>query len=120
MHPCSLHSDTAFTASIHSVEVNEGSDLNSIPNPTRLLCLHPKRVLLGICDKYQSLTRLLFSYSFFILALRLYNFFSYSIQLSMKLILLINAKMPTTVGILTFISKINTTYESFKAIIWGI
>ena len=32
-----------------------------------------------------------------------------------KLILLINVKMPTIVGILKFISKINTTYESFKA-----
>ena len=29
--------------------------------------------------------------------------------------MLINAKMPTTVGILTFISMINTTSESFKA-----
>ena len=32
-----------------------------------------------------------------------------------RLILLINIKMPTIVGILTFISKINTTSESFKA-----
>ena len=30
-------------------------------------------------------------------------------QPSMKFILLINIKMPTTVGILTFISRINTT-----------
>ena len=29
--------------------------------------------------------------------------------------MLINVKMPTTVGILTFISKINTTPEMFKA-----
>ena len=28
---------------------------------------------------------------------------------------LINVKMPTIVGILTFISRINTSYESFKA-----
>ena len=35
--------------------------------------------------------------------------FSYSTQLSTKFILLINVKMPTIVGILTFISKINTT-----------
>ena len=34
---------------------------------------------------------------------------------SMKFILLINVKMPTIVGILTFISMINTTSESFKA-----
>ena len=41
--------------------------------------------------------------------------FSCSTQLSMKFILLINVKMPTIVGILTFISMINTTYESLKA-----
>ena len=36
-------------------------------------------------------------------------------QLGMYLILLINVKMPAVVGILTFISWINTTSESFKA-----
>ena len=36
-------------------------------------------------------------------------------QLSTKFILLINIKMPTIVGILTFISMINTTYECSKA-----
>ena len=36
-------------------------------------------------------------------------------QLSTKSILLINVKMPTIVGILTFISMINTTSESLKA-----
>ena len=41
--------------------------------------------------------------------------FSYSTQPSTKFILLINVKMPTTVGILTFISMINTTSERFKA-----
>ena len=36
--------------------------------------------------------------------------------LNMKLIMLINVKMPTTiVGILTFMSMINTTSESFIA-----
>ena len=39
------------------------------------------------------------------------NLFSYSTQLSTKFILLINVKMPTAVGILTFISTINTTSE---------
>ena len=39
---------------------------------------------------------------------------SYSTQLSMKFILLINVKMPTIVGILTFISMINTTSERLK------
>ena len=38
-----------------------------------------------------------------------------SIQLRMKFILLINVKMPTVVGILTFFSRIDTTPESFKA-----
>ena len=41
--------------------------------------------------------------------------FSYSTQLSTKFILLINVKMPTSVGILTFISMINTTSERLKA-----
>ena len=36
-------------------------------------------------------------------------------QLSMKFILLINVKMPTVVGILTFISRINITSGIFKA-----
>ena len=41
--------------------------------------------------------------------------FPYSTQLNTKFILLINVKMPTIVGILTFISRRNTTSESFKA-----
>ena len=44
-----------------------------------------------------------------------YKLFSCSTQLSAKFILLINVKMPTTVGILTFISMINTTSERLKA-----
>ena len=40
--------------------------------------------------------------------------FSCSIQLSTKFILLINIKMPTIVGIRTFISTIYTTSESMK------
>ena len=40
---------------------------------------------------------------------------SWSTQLSMKFIMLINVKMPTIVGILTFISMINTSSESMKA-----
>ena len=43
------------------------------------------------------------------------NFFLFSTQLNMISILLINVKMPTTVGILTFISRINTTSDSLKA-----
>ena len=41
--------------------------------------------------------------------------FSCSTQLSTKFILLINVKMPSIVGILTFISMINTTSERLKA-----
>ena len=40
--------------------------------------------------------------------------FPCSTQLSTKFILLINVKMPTIVGILTFISMINTTSERLK------
>ena len=38
-----------------------------------------------------------------------------STQLSIEFIMLINVKMPTIVGILTFISMINTTSERLKA-----
>ena len=41
--------------------------------------------------------------------------FSCSTQLRTKFILLINVKMPTIVGILTFISMKNTTSERLKA-----
>ena len=41
--------------------------------------------------------------------------FSCPTQLSTKFILLINVKMPTIVGILSFISMINTTSERLKA-----
>ena len=41
--------------------------------------------------------------------------FSYSTQLSTRFILLKNVKMPTFVGILTFISMINATSERLKA-----
>ena len=40
--------------------------------------------------------------------------FSCSTQLSTTFILLINVNMPTIVGILTFISRINTTFECHK------
>ena len=42
-----------------------------------------------------------------------YKTFACSTQLSTKFIL-INVKMPTIVGILTFISRINTTSEILK------
>ena len=40
------------------------------------------------------------------------NFFHAQFKLTMKFIKLINAKMPTSVGILTFINMINTASES--------
>ena len=43
--------------------------------------------------------------------------FSCSAQLRLKFILLINVKMPTIVGILTFISKINYRLLSSKPLI---
>ena len=42
--------------------------------------------------------------------------FSNSTQLYTKFIRLINIKMPTIIGILTFISMINTTSEILKAV----
>ena len=47
--------------------------------------------------------------------LEVIKLFPCSNQLSMKFIMLINVKMSTIVGILTFISMINTVSESFKA-----
>ena len=47
--------------------------------------------------------------------IKVIKLFSCSTQLSTKFILLINVKMPTMVGILTFIGMINTTFERFKA-----
>ena len=52
-----------------------------------------------------------------------YKLFSCSTQLSMKFILLINVKMQTIVGILTFISMINTALlglESKKSFLFSI
>ena len=46
--------------------------------------------------------------------LKVIKLFPCSTQLSTKFIQLINVKMPTIVGILTFISRINTTSESSK------
>ena len=43
-----------------------------------------------------------------------YKAFSCSTQLSLKFILLINFKMPTTVCILTFISGINAAFYDLK------
>ena len=47
-----------------------------------------------------------------------YRTFSCSTQLCLKLILLINVKMSTIAGILTFISMINTTSERPSKIDW--
>ena len=50
-----------------------------------------------------------------IAGLQVIKLFSCSTQPSTKFILLINVKMPTIIGILTFISLINTTPERLKA-----
>ena len=50
-----------------------------------------------------------------VFCLEVIKLFSCSTQLSMKFILIINVKMPIIVGILTFISMINTTSEGLKA-----
>ena len=47
--------------------------------------------------------------------LKVIKLFSCSTELSTKFTLLINVKMPTTVGISTFISMINATLESPKS-----
>ena len=47
--------------------------------------------------------------------LEVIKLFSDSTQLSMKFILLINVEMPSIIGILTFISMINTKSERLKA-----
>ena len=48
------------------------------------------------------------------LCLKVIKLFSCLTQLSTKFILLMNVKMPTFVGILTFISMINTASRSLK------
>ena len=53
--------------------------------------------------------------SWVIPGLKLIKLFSCSTQMSMKVILLINVKMPTVVGILTFMSGMNTASEGFKS-----
>ena len=42
--------------------------------------------------------------------------FSYSSQLSTKVVMLMNVKMPIIDGMLTFISKVNATSDRLKAI----
>ena len=59
-------------------------------------------------------TYLLFPYCENTTAPRVIKLFPCSTQLSTKFILLINVKMPTVVGILTFISMINTTSGDLK------
>ena len=49
------------------------------------------------------------------IGLEVIKLFSCSTQLNMKFILLINVRMPTIVGILTFVGRIITASESFKA-----
>ena len=73
-----------------------------------------KKKVLSVFEKMAFNLKL---YSFYHIASapEVIKLFSYSTRLSMKFILLINVKMPTTVGILTFISMINTTSETLGA-----
>ena len=54
-------------------------------------------------------------FDLFVLYPEVIKLFPCSTQLSTKFILLINVKMPTIVGILTFISMINTSSERLNA-----
>ena len=69
------------------------------PADQNLYCLHPHNEL-SINNEIHTWPEVI-------------KLFSCSTQLSMKFILLINVRMPTKVGILILISKINTTYETF-------
>ena len=53
--------------------------------------------------------------NFKLLGHKVIKLFSCSTQLSKKLVLLINVKMQAIVGIITFISMINTSSERLKA-----
>ena len=77
-------------------------------NLISLRCPHETTIM-------QPYTTSLYTSLRFLIWPRGYKTFSCSTQLSTNLILLINVKMPTTVGILTFISIINTTSERPKA-----
>ena len=76
-----------------------------------------------VCKGYQQMTllvkRIFQCLSYKIQTLQpgpeVIKLFPCSTQLSMKFILLINIKKPTIVGILTFISMVNTTSERLKA-----
>ena len=63
------------------------------------------------CDKYQYIVYWIVKTP----GLEIIKLYSCSIQLNSKFILLVNVKIPTIVGILTFISMINTTSERLKA-----
>ena len=76
----------------------------------RYVLLHPQQPA-----EYRSLYTGLMSALVCIPGTKVIKLFSCSTQLSMEFILLINVKMPTYVGILTFISRIYTVSESFIA-----
>ena len=64
----------------------------------------PQSVAIFKVNRYTSVFSAIFTKAYN-LAPRLLKLFSCSTQLSMKFFLLINVKMPTIVGILTFISR---------------
>ena len=77
-----------------------------------LLSFTVKVLFLFLCVPCVGMWTVIVSFS----GLEVIKLFSCSTQLSMKFIMLINVKMPTFVGILTFISIINTTSKTLKAI----
>ena len=77
-------------------------------------CIHKLKKLIRACTLVRLNMVSFFELKIFDICFqRLYSFFH--AQACMKFIMLINVKMPTIVGILTFISMIKTTSESLKA-----
>ena len=89
-----------------------------LKKPTHGYIIKAKEVYIQLSFKrYKGKLSVAFLKSYSILFKRLgpevIKLFSCSTQLSTKFILVIYVKMPTIVGILTFISMINTTSERF-------
>ena len=76
-------------------------------------------ILASLCSSVAELAELSLFWlqhlktGFLVEALWLYNYFHAQLNGAWNSILLINVKMPTTVGILTFIGRINTTLWEF-------
>ena len=71
--------------------------------------------VIGSLERFNIPASLIAEQAGFIPGPEVIKLFSCSTELSTKFILLINVEMPTIVGILTFISRINTTSERLNA-----